>query len=65
MILAGGGTQEDGVFFAFVRSLLVVVFATGAFGLALAFAASGTGDPGAAQDSVLLTTCLGSLETIG
>ena len=68
MILAGGGTctqEDDGVFFAFVRSLFVVVFATGAFGLALAFAASGTGDPGAAQNSVLLTTCLGSFKRIG
>jgi hypothetical protein len=64
-LLAGGGTQEDGGFFAFVRSLLAVLLVTGALGLVLSFAAAGTGDPGAAQDSVMLTTCLGSFKRIG
>jgi len=63
--LLGAAPRKSAASFAFVRSLLAVVFGTGAFGLALAFAAVGTGDPGAAQDSVLLTTCLGSFKRIG
>ena len=46
----------------FVLSLLAVLLVTGTFGLALSFGATETGDPGAAQDSVLLSTTLASFE---
>ena len=63
--MLGAAPRKSAASFAFVRSLLAALLVTGAFGLALAFAAAGTGDPGAAQDSVLLTTCLGSFKQIG
>ena len=63
--LLGAAPRKWAASFAFVRSLLAALLVTGALGLALAFAATGTGDSGAAQDSVLLTTCLGSFKRIG